>query len=374
MSELVENFPCFKYTNYVDVEHDSAPARADVAGHDRLLLVGNPTSRGGKAADRIEQASSLMDELGMPYEYRATLPDDGTVEMVGDAITGEGFRTVVYLGGDGTFNLVAKGICASGLAGEVRLGMLPSGTANDQGKSFGIGASAKALEDNVRIILAGHTIQMDVGEITALSDGGTPLRRDLFFDSVGWGLSAAILAFRNRELDIVRNIPVWREMYRDYMVYVRAAARELGLAWVTRDRFSAEVEIDGEVQNFERLADLIVSNTIIYAGEWVSDPGARADDGLFEVAPFSGVRDWTSKLIVQHKKVPLTEDLLNRIGVSHSPVFRGREIKIQIFRPTKDKRLPAQLDGDEFPQADQFEVRVHPRMLNIIVPEDFHWI
>ncbi|MBW2278290.1 MAG: hypothetical protein JRF63_12410 [Deltaproteobacteria bacterium] len=354
-------------------KEQDAPA-AEIESHGRLLLVGNPTSRGGKAAERIEQASALMDELGMPHEYRATLPDSGTVGMVSEAITDEGFRTVVYLGGDGTFNEVAKGICASGHTSEVRLGMLPSGTANDQGKSFGLAATAKALEENVRVILAGHTTQLDVGELTAFSDGGTALRRDLFFDSAGWGLSAAILAFRNRELDIVKNIPVWRDMYRDYMVYIRAAVRELGLSWVTRDRFSAEVTIDGEVHEFERLADLVVSNTIIYGGEWVTDAETRTDDGLFEVLPFRGVRDWTSKFIVQHKKLPLTEGMLNRIGVSHSPVFRGSEIKIQIFRPSKDKRLPAQLDGDEFPQADQFEIKVHAKLLNIIVPDDFHWI
>jgi diacylglycerol kinase family enzyme len=344
------------------------------APHGKILLVGNPTSRQGKAAQRIEQASALMDELGLAHEFRSTLPDGGTVGLVGDAIAVEGFRTVVYLGGDGTFNEVAKGIYASGRASEVRLGMLPSGTANDQGKTFGISSARKALEDNVRIIAAGRTMQMDVGELTVRSDSGVVVKRDLFFDSVGWGLSAAILAFRNRELGIVRNIPVWRDMYRDYMVYIRAAVHELGLSWVTRDRFAAEVEIDGEVMNFERLADLVVSNTIIYAGEWLTDSESKPDDGLFEILPFRGVRDWTSKFIVQHKKLPLTEEMLNRIGVSHSPVYRGSEVKIQIFRPTKDKRLPAQLDGDEFPQADQFEVQVHPRLLNIIVPEDSHWI
>jgi len=349
-------------------------SRSSPEPHDRILLVGNPTSRQGKAAERIEQASELMSELGMPFEFRSTLPGGGTVGLVTDAITREGFRTIVYLGGDGTFNEVAKGICASGLTSDVRLGMLPSGTANDQGKSFGIAATPKALEDNVRIILAGHTTQMDVGEVAALSDSGAVLRRDLFFDSAGWGLSAAILAFRNRELDIVKSIPVWRDMYRDYMVYIRAAVRELGLSWVTRDRFAAEVTIDGEVHNFERLADLVISNTIVYAGEWLADAEARTDDGKFEVLPFRGVRDWTSKFIVQHKKLPLTEEMLNRIGVSHSPVYRGHEIKIQIFRPNKDKRLPAQLDGDEFPPADQFEVEVHPRLLNIIVPEHYHWI
>ncbi|MDD5307928.1 MAG: acylglycerol kinase family protein, partial [Deltaproteobacteria bacterium] len=168
------------------------------------LLVGNPTSHGGKAALRIDEAGRLMDEFGLAHEFRSTLPGGGTVEMVRRAVLEEGYRTVVYLGGDGTFSEVAKGICASGIPGKIRIGMLPSGTANDQGKSFGISSAAKDLRRNVEIIAKNHVTQLDVGEICVFSDAGVVMRRDLFFDSVGWGLSAAILAFRNRELEMVR--------------------------------------------------------------------------------------------------------------------------------------------------------------------------
>lgn len=339
-----------------------------------MLLVGNPTSRQGKAAALIERSRRLLDENDLPHEFRSTLPGGATTGVVARAIEEDGFRTVICLGGDGTFNEVAKGIVQSGRTAEVCLGLLPAGTANDQGKSFGLSSRPKDLEENIRTIAAGHTTRLDLGEVSALADDGTVLRRDLFFDSAGWGLSAAILQFRNRELDIVRGIPIWRNMYRDHMVYIRAAVRELGLVWVTRDRFSAEIIVDGVAHDYERLTDLVISNTLLYAGEWIIDKDAAHDDGLFEVAPFAGMRDWTSKLIVHHKKVPLTEDLLNRFGVRHTPVLRGREIKIQIFRPTVDKRLPAQLDGEEFQAADQFEVRVHPRVLRLIVPDGFHWI
>lgn len=350
------------------------PSPAEQADDSRLLLVANPTSRSGKAAERIEYARKLLMEKGLQHEFRPTLPDGATVDMVCDAIIADGFRTVVYLGGDGTFNEVAKGICKSGLTDEVRLGMLPSGTANDQGKSFGISSTKKAVDENVDIIKAGYTTWLDVGEVLAYSYDKTVIARDHFFDSVGWGLSAAILAFRNRELDNVKKVPVWREMYRDQLVYVRAAMHQLAINWVTRDRFAAEIIVDGVVHNFERLSDLVISNTSLYAGEWVVDPESRHDDGMFEVAPFAGTRDWTSKLIVHHKKNPLTEELLNRIGVSHTPTLKGADIKIQIFRPNVDQRLPAQLDGDEFPQADLFEVRVHPCTLRIIVPDEYHWI
>lgn len=339
-----------------------------------LLLVGNPTSHSGKAASRIEQARRLFNAKGIHHEFRSTLPDGRTVTIVSEAIQKEGFRTVVSLGGDGTFHEVAKGICISGHAGEVRLGMLPSGTANDQGKSFGISSHPKHLEHNIEIIQEGHVIRLDVGELTALSEAREVVRRDLFFDSVGWGLSAAILSFRNREKKAVARLPIVRDMYRDHAVYIRAAARELALSWFTRDRFTAELTVDDEVHTLEKLSDLLISNTTIYAGEWIVDPASRPNDGLLEIAPFTGVRDWTSKLIVQHKKVPITEEMLNRIGIAHAPTYRGSEIHIQILRPNKDKRLPAQIDGEEFPPTDLYEVRVYPQMINLIVPINYHWI
>ncbi len=355
-----------------DTSEASEPGAVENLGP--LLLVGNPTSRSGKAALRIETAREILLKHGIVHEFRPTLPNAGTVDMVARAVTEEGIKTVVYLGGDGTFNEVAKGICKAGKSSHVQLGMLPSGTANDQGKSFGISVAKSALEKNVETIKAGHTTWLDVGEITAYYDGGTAMARDLFFDSMGCGLSASILAFRNREKDIVKKMPIWREMYRDQAVYVRAAVHKLAINWITRDRFSAEIIVDGRVHQFDSLSDLVISNTLLYAGEWIIDMEARHDDGMFEIVPFAGTRDWTSKLIVAHKKNPLTEDLLNKIGVSHTPNLKGKHIQVQILRPNKDKRLPAQLDGDEFPQSDHFEVVVHPKLLKIIVPKDHHWI
>jgi diacylglycerol kinase family enzyme len=336
--------------------------------------VGNPTSKSGKGAVQLAKAHALMDKKGLLHDVRHTLPERGTPEMVSRAISEEAFRCVAYLGGDGTFNEVSKGVLASGLSPDVRVGMLPSGTANDQGKSFGISSGARALSTNIDTIAAGHTIPMDVGEVKALSPQGGVLRRDVFFDSLGWGLSAAILAFRNRELGIVKKLPGVRDMYRDHAVYLRAAARQFALQWVTADTFSAELTVDGASYTFDSLSDLLINNTIVYAGEWIVDLSASSEDGKFEISPFRGVRDWTSKLILQHKHMPLTEEMLNRIGVSHTPIFKGTNIKVQLFRPRNDKRLPAQMDGEEFPAADHFEIRVHPRLLNVIVPKHHHWI
>ena len=338
------------------------------------MVVGNPSSRSGKAAKRIEQALSIMDRMGIRHTFKATLPARQTVNMVADSIVNEGFRTVAYLGGDGTFYEVATGICQSGLASEVRLGMLPSGTANDQGKSFGISSAPRALEQNVQTIAEGRTTSLDVGEVTAFSDRGVVMRRDLFFDSLGWGLSASILAQRNRDVRKTRDVPLVNQIYKDHVVYVRAALQEVAVTLVSRDRFSAEVEVDGELNVWHNLTDLVVSNTLIFAGDWIIDPDCEHDDGMVEIAPFVGIRDWAAKVIVNHKKFPIKKDAMERMGFAASTVVKGAQMRIQLLRPNNEETLPAELDGEEFLSANFFEINVHPRLLRLVVPEVPRWI
>src|SRR5437016_4342542 len=102
------------------------------------VLVANPTAQSGKAADWIRRARALLDKASVAHRFVATEPDGATVERVRDAIDREGARVVIYMGGDGTFAEVAKGILGSTHPREIAMGMLPTGTANDQGKSFGL--------------------------------------------------------------------------------------------------------------------------------------------------------------------------------------------------------------------------------------------
>ncbi|MBN2804458.1 MAG: hypothetical protein JXR91_15290 [Deltaproteobacteria bacterium] len=339
-----------------------------------ILLIANPTSQGGKAKKRINLAIEMLKEKKVPFEFKPTLPDGKTVDLVKNSINNEGFRTVVYMGGDGTFYEVAKGIVKSDYWSEVRMGMLPAGTANDQGKSFGISSSVNHLDENINIILRGNTESIDVGKVEAFDINNNLISTDFFFDSIGWGLSAAILAFRNKELEKVKKVPVIREMYRDQTVYIRAGIHVFGLNWLTRDTFSTEFEIDNTIYSFNGITDIIISNTSVYAGEWLLAQDSSASDGLFEIAIFKGLGDWGRKLVVKHKKNPLPFDIIEKIGLSETTDLKGKKIKIKILRPSVDKRLPAQRDGEEFIGADDYTVEVFPNSLSLIVPKNFHWI
>lgn len=332
------------------------------------VLVANPTAQSGKAADWIRHARALLDEAKVPHKFVATEPDGATIERIREAIDDGGTRVIIYMGGDGTFAEAAKGILTSSHAGEVAMGMLPTGTANDQGKSFGLSAGAWALERNVAVIAEGYTVACDVGRL-AIERGLKDIHRDLFFDSFSIGLGAASLATRNRDRERVGRIPGLGMIYRDQLVYIGAVAQRFLESYVVDTKFDVDAVIDGTVHHFPSLLDVIVKNTRIFGGEWIFDAAAEADDGKFELVPVIGRRDLVGKLLGAMRHVPVGMDDLERLGIEHAPAIAGSKIELTVR--TEAGVLPAaQIDGEEIPAGDRYVIDVIARALRLIVPHD----
>jgi diacylglycerol kinase family enzyme len=343
------------------------------------LLVANPTARTGKAARAIDRALTGLAAAGLEPEFFPTLPEGATVSALADRLEREDVVRVVYLGGDGTFAESAKGIILarerSGV--DVPLGMLPMGTANDQGRSFGISAGIRALETNIQTIVEGCEQWLDVGRIEALDEHGEVARSDLWFDNCGFGLSARILAQRNRDRERVQKLPLFNMLYRDKLVYAGAAFSELFRSMVGGPQgslFSCEVVVDGEVVEWVGLTDLCINGTILYGGEWIFVDDTKADDGKFEVVPFRSHADWVAAAIGSHKKNPVTGDDLEVVGLRGREFRRGTHIDVRLFRASGSEPITAQIDGEEFVSADHYRVDNLFHHLRIIVPENAHWI
>ncbi len=327
------------------------------------LLVGNPTAQSGKNKERIDRALSLLRAAKLDAELLPTLPNGGTIGAVRGALEADpSIRVVIAMGGDGTFREVAAGLFTSNARERVSLGMLPTGTANDQGKSFGLEASPAALPRNVDVIRAGHETRLDVGVYRA---GG---KTDYFFDSAGWGLSARVLAQRNKDRALVEKLGPLKEIYRDHAVYAGALLKTFLESYVIDDKLRVEAVLDGKAVELDGLTDLVVKNTRIYAGAWVLDKTSRHDDGAFELVPFRGKRDWTSKAIVDLDGNPITEEMLNEIGIEHSKPIRASRMELTIFPPPGGAPLAAQLDGEEWPATPNVTIEVVARGLRLIVP------
>jgi diacylglycerol kinase family enzyme len=331
------------------------------------VLVANPTAQSGKAADWIRTARALLDEARIPHRFVPTEPEGRTIQRVRDVLD-EGHRVVIYMGGDGTFAEVAKGILGSDHAPDIAMGMLPTGTANDQGKSFGLAAGPWALERNVAVIAAGETVGCDVGTLV-VARGDDEIHRDLFFDSFSIGIAAASLATRNRDRERVGRIPGLGAVYRDQLVYAGAVLQRFLESYVVDVKFDVDAVIDGVVHPFENLLDVIIKNTKIFGGEWIFAPDTESDDGRFELVPVTGRRDLGTKLLGSLRSSPVGVDELKSLGFVHAPPVSGAKFDL-VVRSTTGMLPSAQCDGEELPAGERYHVEVAPRALRLIVPRD----
>jgi diacylglycerol kinase family enzyme len=329
------------------------------------VLVANPTAHSGSAAEWIRRARALLEDVGVPHFFEPTLPDGATVELVRDLVDRRGARVVIYMGGDGTFAEVAKGIIASQHAKHVAMGMLPTGTANDQGKSFGLDAGPSALPRNVRVIAASVTVGCDLGDLV-ISRGGREIHRDQFFDSFSVGLGAAALATRNRDRELVGRIPGLGAVYRDNLVYAGAVLKRFAESYVVDVKYDCDIVVDGAQRELGHVLDVIIKNTRIFGGEWVFDPLCESDDGVFELVPVTGRRDFGTKLLGSLRRSPVGLDDLAQLGLEHAPAIAG-----SFFELAVRGALPAaQCDGEELPAGDHYRVSVRRRALRLIVPRE----
>ncbi|MBX7195427.1 MAG: hypothetical protein K1X94_25450 [Sandaracinaceae bacterium] len=329
------------------------------------LLVGNPSAQSGQAAQSIARAAELLAGHGIDARVVHTEPAGRTPALVHHAIEQHRPALVCSLGGDGTFNEVARGILASGR--DVPMGLFPMGTANDQGKSFGIAAGPASLEAQAAVIARGFVRRIDVGEIRALGEAGAVLAEATFFDSASFGLAPDVLAARNRDRRNVASVPWLAAIYRDQSVYVGAALDRMLASLVEPMKFDAVVEADTFELTRTSLTDLVVKATPIFAGEWVLERRAQPDDGLFELVAVASRREWIERVVGDLALNPFRPDMLGVLRPEH---HAARRFSLHFYRPGREG-VASQIDGEEWVAGDRFEIEVDPRALPLVVPEDF---
>jgi diacylglycerol kinase family enzyme len=126
----------------------------DAAPLDIIMNAGSGRGGSFEAARRIE---TLLAEAGRPG--RLTLARHGRdIGPAAERAVERGTSGLVAAGGDGTVNTVAKVAIEAG----VPLGVLPQGTLNHFAKDLGVPTD---LDGALAVVLAGHTRQVDVGEV-----------------------------------------------------------------------------------------------------------------------------------------------------------------------------------------------------------------
>ena len=233
---------------------------------------------------------------------------------------------VILGGGDGTLNAAAPALVET----KVPLGILPLGTANDLARTLNLPAG---IEDAARVIVGGRTRPIDLGAVNGV----------FYFNVASIGFSARLA--RQLTYEAKQRFGAWG--------YALASARLL----LESRPFTVEIEYDGKTER-ARTVQVSVGNGRHYGGGLTIEEGARADDGRLDVYSLEVPHWWHL--------------------VALAPALRrgtqGRSEYVRAFSTTEltlrtRRRHDVSADG-ELVTTTPAHFRVHPRAVNVFVPEE----
>jgi len=301
-------------------------------------IIINPYAGRWKAQAAIPDIERVCQKIGLDYELVVTEGPNHGIELAREAALA-GFSPIVSAGGDGSISEVINGLmqAAGACAEHIRsdemagpLGVIPLGSADDFADMLGL---EKEVEAACRVILAGHTRIIDVGNVNGR-----------FFDNNSAVGLEPMVSMAQAAMKRVKGIPR----------YILAALKAIlsHKPWYMR-----LVWDDGEYEG--PVALVSVGNTRRTGGAFWMTPRAEPDDGYLDFV-FAG-KLGRIKLL---RLLPTTFDgsHVERPEITYT---RTTRLTIECDPPT-----PIQADGELFDlSATHIEYKVLPGRLQLIVPE-----
>ena len=296
---------------------------------DTFVLFNQAAGR-GRCARRMDRFRELLLRHVADFDEAGT-EAPGDEERLADRAIADGYAKIVAIGGDGTWSRVADRIVASGRK-DVMLGLLPGGTGNDFGKTFGL--TWERSEDVVRAIAAGTRRRIDVGRVG----------RRHFLNVVGFGFDIAVI-------DDASGVP----LLKGDALYRFSALRQLF-------RFPGlplEISADGHPPRWVDHLMLVIANARYFGGSFDIAPQADLTDGMLDLVsignanPLQRARLFGQVSRGEHESSDRVE------------IVRGRTFRISFDRP-----LDYEIDGEvHASEGTAVEVEAVPGALDLIVPE-----
>lgn len=213
----------------------------------------NPAAGRGRRRARVDQYLALLKRHLGEFEPAVT-SRAGEEDALLERALAEPVDCIVAVGGDGTWGAAANRIVASGRR-DVALGLLPTGTGNDFGKSLGI--RHERAEEVVRAIAERMTTTIDVGRV----DGR------YFLNVIGLGFDIAVI-------DDAARTP----LLRGDLLYRFCALKQL-FSFPGRE---VEIEPLGQPPQRVRALMLTISNANYFGGSFHIAPRASLSDGRLD--------------------------------------------------------------------------------------------
>ncbi len=307
------------------------------------VVIVNPAAGGGRARRQWPAISRRLTEAGCAHTAILTRQPGEAIELCRTVLRDRA-RLVVAAGGDGTLNEVANGFfSATGdnsiLHADACLGVLPLGTGSDFARALGI----TRPEAGIPPLVAAETALLDVGRVD-FQDQRELLASRYFMNVADLGLGAASAERVNRSPKVLGGL----------VSYLISAIRAI-MAYRPQE---VAVRLDGSEPIRGPMGIVVVANSRYFGGGMLVAPGAKPDDGLFDVLCLTGAG-----------RTQMLTDLLPK-------VYRGAHIPhpaVRLERATSvtvksHERFPLAMDGEPIGTGPATFTML-PRALRFVVPQ-----
>lgn len=301
----------------------------------KSVVIINPESRNGKTRNLEEVIKSALSEVH-PKIHQTSFPGHATkiarlaVEQKADLI--------IAAGGDGTINEVINVIAKKDIA----LGIIPLGTANDLASLYNLPSD---VNEACKIIQ-----NQNIKEIDLISVNGK-----YYATAGGLGFACDVVNFAN----IIKRLgSVGRALSKTLgsKLYIFAVIAVL----ITRVRYNKSLIINyGDNRVAINALSLMFNNQAFLGKNIKMSPGAVNDDGLFDICL---INSYISRLKIIHLLAKILKG--THVFLPSVKIMKADSIAIKSEMP-----IPFFGDGEVFRQDTEFNIRLIPKALKLIVPQ-----
>lgn len=282
---------------------------------------------------RWKEIREYLAEKHVEYDFVCAEPGE-PVERQAYSYAVDGHDTIVLIGGDGALQDAINGIVASGKIGDVLLGIIPNGIANDYAKYWGL--SYKDYKTAVDYIIARRVRKVDLG-CCKYVDGGKEVKR-FFLNVLNIGLSANIVGLANKKNTIFAKI-VYKVRALMYLLF-------------RRQNFNMKFRLNNHVVD-KKFMMVCIGNSTGYGMTPSAVPyNGWIDVSAMKMSPFLG--------ILKGLRMVWKRRILNFKLVEP---YRTTEVEIESVGGAK-----LGIDGRPFAPSFPLTVTVEPEKLNLIIP------
>jgi len=296
-----------------------------------VYVVFNPASGKGRGSRLVGPFLKALASRGAVVEHALTTRAGEEKDLARNAMA-RGLRTIVAVGGDGTWSNVGGAIVESGV--DARLGLVPGGTGCDLAKSLGI--PPHNLEACADIILNGQAQKIDVGRIEGQH----------FLNIVGFGFDVAVLE------------DSWGVSYLGGdLLYLYCALRQI----YAFSGFAVEVTAEGSPPKRHELLMLVIANAQVFGGGFKIAPHADLADGRLDGVAFRNMNLFR-RLRLMARLSRGTHAGSPEVSTMTSPSFRLRFDSPPTYERDGEwnRATSTELTLDTLPQALSLLVPRHP--------------